>query len=767
MKVCIAEKPSVAKEIARIVGANQRRDGYFEGNGYQVSWTFGHLCTLKTPDDYTDKWKWWRFDTLPMIPQRFQIKVIENDGVKKQFETIEKLTQTCDEVINCGDAGIEGELIQRWVLTKANCKKPLKRLWISSLTDEAIKEGFEKLMDGHDFDLLYAAGNARSIGDWLLGMNATRVYTLKYANNKGVLSIGRVQTPTLALIVNRYKEIQNFIPEPFWELKTTYREVTFNATQGRFLVKEEAQEFLEKIKTEEFEIQSFTKKKGKEQPPKLFDLTALQVECNKKFGFTADETLQYIQNLYERKLVTYPRVDTTFLPNDMYPKIKGILQKLTPYKEFTHRIVSEKIRKSKKVFDDKKITDHHAIVPTGVNPSGLILHEKQVYDAIARRFISAFYPDCIVSNTTVLGSAGDVEFKATGKVILEPGWRELYPKKDSDKSANKEQLMPIFEKGEMGTHEPDLLEKQTQPPKQYTEATLLRAMETAGKQVEDEELSELMKENGIGRPSTRANIIETLFRRRYIVRERKNLVPTVTGIQLIETINNELLKSVELTGMWEKKLRQIENGEYDAKQFLEEMKTMVSDIVKEVKHEKKQAITIEEERRTKYKERKKEKAKSDNKELTCPKCKKGSILKGNSAFGCSEFKVGCNFKVTFEQFGKKLTDKQVETLISKGKTGKISGFKIAGKKVKGALVLNEQFLVELNVEQTQAPRENTISQQLTCPQCHQGTMLKGKRAYGCSRFREGCNYTIPFTQLQSHYKVTELTDKILNEIWSK
>lgn len=772
MKLCIAEKPSVAKEIARIVGANNRRDGYYEGNGYQVSWTFGHLCTLKMPDDYTDKWKWWRFDNLPMIPQRFGIKVIEDEGVKKQFGTIERLSQECDEVINCGDAGIEGELIQRWVLTKANCKKPLKRLWISSLTDEAIKEGFGNLMDGNDFDKLYAAGNARSIGDWLLGMNATRVYTLKYANGKGVLSIGRVQTPTLALIVNRHKEIQNFTPEPFWELKTTYRDVVFNATKGRFMVKEEAQEFLEKIKTDEFEILSFTKKKGKETPPKLFDLTALQVECNKKFGFTADETLKYIQKLYERKLVTYPRVDTTFLPNDMYPKIKGILQKLTPYKEFADKIVNEPIRKSKKVFDDKKITDHHAIVPTGVNPSGLILHEKQVYDTIARRFIANFFPDCIVSNTTVLGEAGGVEFKATGKVIVEPGWRELYPKKESE-SAVGEQIMPTFEKGERGQHEPDLQEKQTQPPKQYTEATLLRAMETAGKQVDDEELSELMKENGIGRPSTRANIIETLFKRRYVIRQRKNLVPTITGIQLIDTINNELLKSVELTGMWEKKIRQIENGEYDAKQFLDEMKEMVSGIVTEVKREQKQQITIEEEKKETGKGNKDKSEKGEGKkkpasnnstgELICPKCKKGKILKGNSAYGCSEFKAGCNFRVDFKQYGKKLTQKQVDVLISKGKSGKISGFVVNDEKVKGTLIFNDDFTIKLNAENTSKP-DNNKDQALTCPKCKHGQMLKGKSAYGCSRFREGCKFVIPFEVLQADYNTTTLSNAILSKM---
>ena len=763
MKLCIAEKPSVAKEIARIVGANSRRDGYFEGNGYQVSWTFGHLCTLKTPDDYYDQWKRWRFETLPMIPHRFGIKVIENDGVKKQFETIEKLSQECEEVINCGDAGIEGELIQRWVLTKAQCNKPLKRLWISSLTDEAIKEGFNNLKDGHDFDLLYAAGNARSIGDWLLGMNATRLYTLKYADGKGVLSIGRVQTPTLALIVNRHLEIQNFTSEPFWELKTTYRDVIFNATQGRFLVKEEAQEFLQKIKADDFEILSFTKKKGKEAPPKLFDLTSLQVECNKKFGFTADETLQYIQKLYERKLVTYPRVDTTFLPNDQYPKIKGILEKLKPYEEFVKPLLAAPIKKSKKVFDDKKITDHHAIIPTGISPAGLILHDKQVYDTIARRFISVFYPDCIVSNTTVMGETGGVEFRATGKIIIEPGWRELYPRKASEVAIDEGQIMPTFEKGERGSHEPDLLEKQTQPPKQYTEATLLRAMETAGKQVDDEELSELMKENGIGRPSTRANIIETLFKRKYIFRQRKNLVPTVTGIQLIGTINNELLKSVELTGMWEKKLRQIEDGEYDVKLFLEEMKEMVKNIVTEVRQEKKQAITIEEDKEEAKKGKKERGRKRDKENLICPKCNKGNILKGNTAFGCSEYKSGCNFKVEFQQYGKKLSEMQVNTLIAKGKTGKITGFVVKEQKLKGILSFNQEFAVDFSpVEDTK--KEETKPEVLKCPKCGKGNMLKGKTAYGCSQFREGCKFVVPFDVLKNDYSTQTLTNEILSKM---
>ncbi|HKK80821.1 MAG TPA: DNA topoisomerase 3, partial [Prolixibacteraceae bacterium] len=592
MKVCIAEKPSVAREISRILNANSRKDGYFEGNGYQVTWTFGHLCTLKTPDDYTPQWKSWRLNMLPMIPPRFGIKLIDNDGIEKQFNTIKTLLDNCDEVVNCGDAGIEGEVIQRWVILKAQCTKPLKRLWISSMTDEAIKEGFAKLKNGNDFDRLYAAGNARAVGDWLLGMNASRLYTLKYANGKGVLSIGRVQTPTLALIVNRYEEIQNFVPEPFWEIKTNYRDVTFNSTTGRYKSVEEAQKVLEEIKPELLEIESFSQKKGKEAPPKLFDLTALQVECNKKLNFSADETLKYIQSLYEKKMVTYPRVDTTFLPTDMHPKIPGILKKMEPYSNFTQPILQKPIKKNKKIFDDKKITDHHAIVPTGVAPTGLQQEEKRVYDAIARRFIAAFYPDCMVMNTTVMAKVAGHKFKATGKVIESEGWRVLYPKKSEKGGDKNEQLMPHFEKGEKGEHTPDLLEKQTQPPKLFTEASLLRAMETAGKQVDDEELREAMKENGIGRPSTRSNIIETLFRRRFVVRERKNLVPTQTGVELIHTIKNDLLKSAELTGIWENKLRLIEKGEYDAKQFLEEMKQMVTDLVIEVKRENHKTITI-------------------------------------------------------------------------------------------------------------------------------------------------------------------------------
>lgn len=758
MKLCLAEKPSVAKEIAQILGANSRKDGYYEGNGYQVSWTFGHLCTLKTPDDYKPEWKSWKLHTLPMIPPRFGIKLIDNQGIEKQFNTIKRLADTCDEVINCGDAGIEGELIQRWVLLKTQTKAPLKRLWISSLTEEAIKEGFNNLKEGAEYDTLYAAGNARAIGDWLLGMNATRLYTVKYGKGRAVLSIGRVQTPTLALIVNRFNEIQNFTSQPFWELKTRYRNVSFSSTKGRFLDKEEAQNVASAIKEHEFEIKSSAKKKGKESPPKLFDLTSLQVECNRKFDFSAEETLKLIQTLYERKLVTYPRVDTTFLPTDMYPKIKKTLEGLKPYANFTEKILAGKIPKSKKVFDDKKITDHHAIIPTGVAPANLSLEQKKVYDAIARKFIAAFYPDCIVSNTTVIGESAGYEFKATGRVIVDQGWRVLYPQKTSVKSNDEPQEMPLFEKGEKGPHEPDLQEKETSPPKQYTEATLLRAMETAGKNIDDDELRDAMKENGIGRPSTRANIIETLFKRKYIVRERKNLVPTSTGIDLIGTISNDLLKSVELTGMWERKLRLIEKGEYEAGSFMNEMKTMVYELVCDVLKENKASISIQEEETPKAKSTA-TKTKTNSATLGCPKCKKNKLIKGKTAFGCAGYKEGCDFKISFENFGKKITDKQLSTLVEKGKTGVLKGFSFNGTKTDGKLYLTENYAVEF--EQTsKAPK----TYELTCPICKKGHILKGKSAYGCSRYKEGCKFIIPFELLMEKYQAVKISDEILRDI---
>lgn len=697
MKVCIAEKPSVAREIAQILGATSRHDGYLEGNGYQVTWTFGHLCMLKEPHDYFPQWKSWSLAMLPIIPDRFGIKLIGDDGVAKQFGIIAKLLNNADEVINCGDAGQEGELIQRWVFHHAECKKPMRRLWISSLTEEAIKEGFENLRPATDFDRLYAAGSARAIGDWLLGMNATRLYTLKYGKGKTVLSIGRVQTPTLALVVQRQLEIDNFKPEPYWELKTVYRDVTFALKTGRFDNVEEAKVKLETIKNTLFKITQTETKKGKESAPKLFDLTSLQVECNRKFSFSAEETLKIIQSLYEKKLTTYPRVDTTYLPNDIYPKVPEILKGLAPYQNLVEPILKSKIRKSSQVFDDKKITDHHAIIPTGKFYQNFTPEEKRVYDLVARRFIAAFYPDCGVANTVVEGEANAVVFRVTGKQILEPGWRVVFP---ADKSANPDDnILPEFKIGEEGPHQPDLAEKQTQPPKYYSEATLLRAMETAGKTVDNEELRELMKENGIGRPSTRANIIETLFKRRYIVRDKKRILATPTGIELIAAIENDLLKSAELTGIWEHKMREIEKGNYDIKGFMNEMREMVTDVVSQVKYSNAREITIlEPASESKPAEKKKRQVKKDAQptELICPMCKQGIIVKGKMAWGCNAFQQGCHFRLPFDFASKKLTDKQIEQLVLKGSTGIIKGFVMPDGTTKdGKLSLSSQFKLEL------------------------------------------------------------------------
>ena len=596
MKVCIAEKPSVAQTIANVLGATSKHQGYFEGNGFQVTWTYGHLCTLKAPDEYTTQWKKWDMNYLPMVPPRFGISLIDDDGIKRQFKIIETLYANAECIINCGDAGQEGELIQRWVMQKANVKCPVYRLWISSLTDEAVAEGFRNLMPQDKYQNLYMAGLSRSIGDWLLGMNATRLYTIRYGqkDQRQVISIGRVQTPTLALIVKRHWEIANFEPQQYWELKTLYRNVTFNATKGRFDKKEDAEELLAKIQDTEFTVTDIQKKQGKEIPPRLYDLTSLQVDCNRKFGYSADETLKLIQSLYEKKVTTYPRVDTTFLSDDIYPKCPGILGGLRGYESYTAELFGKKLPKSKKVFDNSKVTDHHAIIPTGVPAINLNEWERRVYDLVARRFIAVFYPDCIFSSTTVLGEAAEVPFKATGKIILEPGWRMLYANEPAKEATEKtktneeeqeESILPDFIKGESGPHTPSLLEKWTQPPKLYTEATLLRAMETAGKLCDDEDLRDAMKENGLGRPSTRAAIIETLFKRRYIRKEKKNLVATQTGIEVIKTIKQEILKSAELTGQWEKKLRMIERGEYQAGVFYEELKTMVAQIAAEVKND--------------------------------------------------------------------------------------------------------------------------------------------------------------------------------------
>jgi len=681
MIVCIAEKPSVARDIARIIGATASKEGYMEGNGYQVTWTFGHLCTLKEPDDYTPLWKRWSLAALPMIPPRFGIKLIEDEGIKRQFGVIERLMQAADGIINCGDAGQEGELIQRWVMQKARATCKVRRLWISSMTDEAIREGFSSLKDQDEYRPLYLAGLSRAIGDWILGMNATRLYTLKYGQNRQVLSIGRVQTPTLALIVNRQKEIDNFTPEPYWVLSTIYRDTLFTATKGKFTSKEEGEQSFGTIQGKPFTVTGVQKKNGTEAPPHLYDLTSLQVDCNKKYGMSAEMTLNIIQALYERKLTTYPRVDTQYLSDDIYPKCPGILRGLRGYEGLTMPLAGAALPKSRKVFDTSKVTDHHAIIPTGVPAANLTDMERHVYDLVARRFISAFYPDCKFSTTTVTGAVDGIDFKTSGKQILEPGWRVVYGKEtksaddDEARKGDEERTLPAFTKGESGSHEPTLAEKWTTPPKPYTEATLLRAMETAGKFVENEELRAALKENGIGRPSSRASIIETLFKRHYIRRERKNLVATETGMELIDLIHEELLKSCELTGIWEKKLRDIEHRRYDAAQFVEELKQQISDIVARVladssnRHvtlltdeelKKKPARKAAAPRRKAPSKPKKtaEKEKKDAETMPaddscigrpCPVCGKGTIIKGRTAYGCSRWKEGCGFRKTFEE----------------------------------------------------------------------------------------------------------------------
>ncbi len=681
MIVCIAEKPSVARDIARILGATATHKGYIEGNGYQVTWTFGHLCTLKEPDDYTPMWKRWSLGSLPMIPQRFGIKLIKDKGVAEQFAVIERLMQAADGIINCGDAGQEGELIQRWVMQKAQAKCPVKRLWISSMTDEAIREGFRTLKDQDEYQPLYLAGLSRAIGDWLLGMNATRLYTLKYGQNRQVLSVGRVQTPTLALIVNRQKEIDNFKPEPYWVLSTVYRDTLFTATKGKFTSKEEGEQSFARIEGKPFTVTDVQKKAGKEAPPHLYDLTSLQVDCNKKFSMSAETTLNVIQSLYEKKLTTYPRVDTQYLSDDIYPKCAATLRGLRGYEVFTQPLAGKPLPKSKKVFDTSKVTDHHAIIPTGIPAQNLTELEHHVYDLVTRRFISVFYPDCKFSTTTVTGKVDDIEFKVSGKQILDPGWRILYAKdmpsadNESPKQQDEERTLPSFAKGESGPHTPTLTEKWTTPPKYYTEATLLRAMETAGKFVEDEELRAALKENGIGRPSSRANIIETLFKRRYIKRERKNIVATPTGIELIGTIKEELLKSCELTGIWEKKLRDIEHRKYDAGQFIDELKQQITSIVNDVLADNSNRhVTIMTDDDLKKKTKKKaatpkpknpattktDTGKAEQHAQTlpaddsiigsaCPVCGKGHIIKGKTAYGCDRWREGCTFRLPFKQ----------------------------------------------------------------------------------------------------------------------
>ena len=724
MVVCIAEKPSVARDIANVLGATQAKQGYIEGNGYQVTWTFGHLCELKQPGEYDSRWKHWDMWDLPMIPQRFGIRLKDDEGVKKQFAIIEKLMQAADEIINCGDAGQEGELIQRWVMQKAGARCPVRRLWISSLTEQAIREGFNSLKDQSEYQSLYEAGLSRAIGDWTLGMNATRLYTMKYGQNRQILSIGRVQTPTLALIVRRQQEIENFVPEQYWILSTIYRDVTFQSTKGKFASKEEGEQLLEKIKDVPFSVTDVSAKKGTEAPPRLYDLTSLQVDCNRKFNLSAEQTLQTIQSLYEKKLTTYPRVDTTYLSDDIYPRCPGILKGLKGYEQFTQPLEGKKLPKSKKVFDSSKVTDHHAIIPTGQHTSPMTDIERRVYDLVARAFIAAFYPDCRFLTTTVMGKAADVEFKVTGKQITDPGWRVVYQKstegtektdgtEDTEKtestenSENKdveERTLPTFTVGESGPHTPSLMEKWTTPPKPYTEATLLRAMETAGKFVEDEELRDALKENGIGRPSTRAAIIETLFKRHYIQKQRKTLVATATGVELIGLIHEELLKSAELTGQWERKLRMIERHEYSARQFIDELKQMVTDIIQTVRADNSnRRVTVTEEP-----EKKKKRPAPAQGE------KKASTQAGGDA---------TNVPAGFQPKKRK-----AKTPTHPKGDGEPSGQKSStlGEVRQGLQNEPDQWVG------------------LPCPVCGQGTIIKGHTAYGCSRWKEGCTYRRPF-----------------------
>ncbi len=789
MKVCIAEKPSVAREIANVLGANSRKDGYFEGNGYQVTWTFGHFCTLWPPEDYKPHWKRWDLQTLPMLPEKFETKVMSDGGVKKQFKIIKSLFKNASLVINCGDAGQEGELIQRWVIKEAKYKGKVERLWISSLTTEAIKLGFKALKPASEFDNLFYAGSSRAIGDWLLGMNATRLYTLKYGGYKQVLSIGRVQTPTLAMLVTRHYEIANFVSKPYWELQTLYRDTKFNNTTGKFFKKEDGEELLTKISGKDLTISDVIKKDGKEYAPKLFDLTSLQVYCNNKFGMTAETTLKTVQKLYELKVVSYPRVDTTFLPNDMYPKVPGILKRISRYSNFTAPIVEKKIRKSAKVFNDKKVTDHHAIIPTG-EEKDLSREQFNVYDIITRRFIAVFYPDCKVAKTEVRAEVELVKFVTKGKEIIEEGWRVLFPKQkrreednteESNDKNDEENILPTFEVGEKGPHKPSFTEKATKPPKYYTEASLLRAMETAGKQVDNDELRELMKENGIGRPSTRANIIETLFRRKYTIRRKKQVLPTEVGIQLIDTIENELLKSAELTGQWEKKLKEIENGSYNAAEFIHNMKKMVDDLVTEVRMEKSKPKIVSLTQPNKYHNKsskttsRKSTGNSTTKstgkatvrsitDVTCPKCKKGKILKGKASYGCTQWQQGCGFRLSFVFCDKKLTDSQVKRLVTKGATTKLKGFKVNGEKAEGIIKLNENH--EAIFEAIVTAPKFAPNGMPYCPNCKKGIVIKGQAAYGCSNWQKGCKFRFPFSEIKTKAKGKNLTKELVLKIIS-
>ncbi|TGE29274.1 type IA DNA topoisomerase [Hymenobacter metallicola] len=804
MKVCIAEKPSVAREIAQVLGASRKMDGYFEGNGYQVTWTFGHFCQLREPEDYRPEWKRWSIHDLPMVPDNFGIKLMRrDDGVVRQFNVIKNLLAGAEEVINCGDAGQEGEVIQRWVLMEAKYRKPFKRLWISSLTEDAIRQGFANLRDGSEFDNLYQAGKSRAAGDWLLGLNATRLFTLKYAaGQKQVLSIGRVQTPTLALLVDRYHEIQNFRPEPYWVLRTEYRGTMFShvalvkkgkdddepdekarlKARGYFVSQEEADAAMAAVKDAPLTVTGVEIKKALESPPSLFDLTSLQVQCNNQLGLSADDTLKTVQALYEKKVVSYPRVDTTFLPDDQYPKIAGIMQGLGAYHSLTQPLLAAKIKKSTKVFNNNKVTDHHAIIPTGATAGGLGGYEQSVYDIIVRRFLAAFYPDCEVSNTTVTAEAAAHPFRVRGRQILNPGWRIVYgdptqqqapstakPGEGDDDMVNT--VLPSFEKGESGPHKPRLDQKQTQPPRDYTEAMLLRGMETAGRNVDDDELRQAMKENGIGRPSTRAAIIETLFKRGYIRRDKKKIVPTSTGVELIGLIRNPTLKSAELTGQWERKLRQIESGNLDSGLFLDELKMLVREMVQEVKQDgSRRSITV---------------AGAGISAATpaavlpikpaaatpaipgslgaCPACKSGHILKGKTAFGCSRFRENCQFRLPAQFEGKNLTDKQVSALLTKGRTPVIKGYvDEMGQKFDAAVRLTPQHGLELVRAAESKPTTPVDPGVIPCPVCKLGTMLRGKAAWGCSRFREDCQFRAPF-----EWGGKTLTESQMNQLLRK
>ncbi|TGE08367.1 type IA DNA topoisomerase [Hymenobacter fodinae] len=809
MKVCIAEKPSVAREIAQVLGANRKMDGYFEGNGYQVTWTFGHFCQLREPEDYRPEWKRWSIHDLPMMPEQFGIKLMRrDDGVVRQFNVIKNLLASAEEVINCGDAGQEGEVIQRWVLMEAKYRKPFKRLWISSLTEEAIRQGFANLRDGAEFDNLYQAGKSRAAGDWLLGLNATRLFTLKYApGQRQVLSIGRVQTPTLALLVDRYHEIQNFKPEPYWVLRTEYRGTMFShvappkkgkgeddepdekarlKARGYFVSQEEADVALAAVKDVPLTVTNVEIKKGLETPPSLFDLTSLQVQCNNQLGLSAEDTLKTVQALYEKKVVSYPRVDTTFLPDDQYAKIPGILRGLSAYSTLTAPLLAGKIKKSGKVFNNNKVTDHHAIIPTGASAGGLGGYEQSVYDIIVRRFLAAFYPDCEVSNTSVTAEAGGYPFRVRGRQILNPGWRVVYgdPEKQQAPSAPKapgtegeddvvNTVLPNFEKGESGPHKPRLDQKVTQPPREYSEAMLLRGMETAGRNVDDEELRQAMKENGIGRPSTRAAIIETLFKRGYIRRDKKKIVPTPTGVELIGLIRNPTLKSAELTGQWERKLRQIEGGELQSDQFLGELKQLVREMVQEVKQDGSgRAVTVANSETAVASKTAAARPAAPKAAATpavpgalgqCPACGSGHVLRGKSAFGCSRWREGCGLRLPIEFEGKKFTDKQVGDLLKKGRTQVMQGFlDDAGNKFGAAIKLTPQHTLELVRAAESKPTTAQDPGQIPCPVCRLGQMLKGKSAWGCSRFREDCQFRAPF-----EWGGKTLTDAQMNQLLRK